>query len=87
VDEVKEEWLGFCYLKSENIEVGKGSLQTKFSKRTVDWLYKRPEEDDKNDVFSPHSHAAATSLITSFASDSVCNRSRYDGLRIRSSNA
>ena len=34
----KEEWLGFCYLKSENIEVGGRKLEAEFGKRTVDWL-------------------------------------------------
>jgi hypothetical protein len=34
-DRGKEEWLGFCYLKSENIEVGRGGLAAKF---TREWL-------------------------------------------------
>jgi hypothetical protein len=34
-DRGKEEWLGFCYLKSENIEVGRGGSAAKFSRECL----------------------------------------------------
>lgn len=70
-DRGKEEWLGFCYLKSENIEVGRRGLAAKLSKEQLTGFIEGLQKMIRKTSSTPYSHTSVGSLIMGFISEYV----------------